>query len=919
MKEKKRKSGIELIGDVPWGIHFCQFYKTKEDLIDILVPYFIAGLENNEFCMWITSEPIDIEEVKKALKKALLNFDDYLERGQIEIVPYTEWYLKDGAFNLKMVINAWIDKLNYALVNGYDGLRVTGNAGWFEKRNWKSYTGYEEEVNNIIGNYQTIAICTYSLDKCDASEIIDVVANHQFALIKREGEWEIIESSERKHAKEMQKQNTQNLEYLSETATGFVELPPEADIYQYIAEHLKRLVGNSIVIVNSFDPETDLTQVRAITGMGKLSKSVLKILGKNPIGATYKINELARHHLLTGKYHKIPGKMYELSFGQMPKPICYALEKLFGITEIHSMGFTREGQLLGNVVIIRREETDLKNKNAIKTFINQAAVALQRKQAEEQIRHRLEFERTFSNISSRFVGGLGFDKAINASLADLGKMSNASRAYLFLFKEEGNLMDNTHEWCADGVSPQIGHLKNLSCDMFPWWVKKLRNGEVIHIKDVSKMPLEAKAEQEILETQDIKSLLVLPLNVKGKLAGFIGFDNVLKTREWSDIDLALLRTSSEIIGTTLERKQAEEALRENEERFRLAFEEAPNGMALIGLDNKLLKVNKALSDMLGYTGDELTKLTFVDITYPEDIQKDIQLTKKLFKGEIPSYKLEKRYIRKNKEIVWVDLTATVVRDHNGKPLYGLDMVMDVTERKMAEKEMKRRMMKFDLEDGNLYLVEEHAPGLSIEAFSDLLKVGYQGHVISRMPRKNFKVDTEAYYDFKWVSEKGGEETLSPKSKDLEAWVEGLSRRTAILIDRLDYLVSINGFKKTLTFVHRLRELAYLKDHVIILSIDPSTLSEKELRQLEKDTMEVKPLFKKMIPEDLFEVLRFVNEYNLTGIKPTYTKIGDELGISQPTLRKRVRQLLHAGYVRQDTKGRTKVMELTEKGRAIFWK
>ena len=68
MVEKNRKSGITILGDVPWGTHFCQFYKTKKDLLDILVPYFTAGLENNEFCMWVTSEPLNIKEAEKALR-----------------------------------------------------------------------------------------------------------------------------------------------------------------------------------------------------------------------------------------------------------------------------------------------------------------------------------------------------------------------------------------------------------------------------------------------------------------------------------------------------------------------------------------------------------------------------------------------------------------------------------------------------------------------------------------------------------------------------------------------------------------------------------------------------------------------------------------------------------------------------------
>jgi len=108
-------------------------------LLDIIVPYFKAGLENNEFCIWVTSEPISKREAEEAMRKSVHDFDKYIKTGQIEIVPYNEWYLKDGSFNLQRVLNAWIGKFNQALAKGYDGIRVTGNTAWLEKRDWKSF------------------------------------------------------------------------------------------------------------------------------------------------------------------------------------------------------------------------------------------------------------------------------------------------------------------------------------------------------------------------------------------------------------------------------------------------------------------------------------------------------------------------------------------------------------------------------------------------------------------------------------------------------------------------------------------------------------------------------------------------------------------------------------------------------------
>ena len=196
MKEKAREMGIEVMDAVPWGTHICQFYKTKQDLLDILVPYFKAGLENNEFCIWVTSQPLIEKGVEEAMRKAVPKFAQYLGRGQIEVIPYDEWYLKEGVFNREEVYKAWIDKLNHALAEGYDGMRVTGNMTWLDEKIWGDFTDYEEDINNGIVNRQMIAICTYSLDRCGASEIVDIVGNHPLALIKRAGNWVLSKPGE---------------------------------------------------------------------------------------------------------------------------------------------------------------------------------------------------------------------------------------------------------------------------------------------------------------------------------------------------------------------------------------------------------------------------------------------------------------------------------------------------------------------------------------------------------------------------------------------------------------------------------------------------------------------------------------------------------------------------------------------------
>jgi len=194
----ERRTGISILGDVTWGTHLCLFYETEKDLIDILVPYFKAGLESNEFCMWVTSELLNEKKAKDALSTAIPDFGRYVEANQIEIIPHNQWYLKNGVFNLQRVLNNWIDKVNQALDNGFDGVRVTGSGGGFEKGVWKEFADYEKEVNKAIDKYRMITICSYCIDECGATEIVDMVSCHQSAIIRREGNWEVIESAERK-------------------------------------------------------------------------------------------------------------------------------------------------------------------------------------------------------------------------------------------------------------------------------------------------------------------------------------------------------------------------------------------------------------------------------------------------------------------------------------------------------------------------------------------------------------------------------------------------------------------------------------------------------------------------------------------------------------------------------------------------
>ena len=105
MANELRKTGISILGDIPWGTHFSLLCETTQDFLDILIPYFKAGLENNEFCMWVISDPLDEAADIQSLCAAMFEIDHYLAVGQLAIISHTDWYLKGGMFDQQAAIS----------------------------------------------------------------------------------------------------------------------------------------------------------------------------------------------------------------------------------------------------------------------------------------------------------------------------------------------------------------------------------------------------------------------------------------------------------------------------------------------------------------------------------------------------------------------------------------------------------------------------------------------------------------------------------------------------------------------------------------------------------------------------------------------------------------------------------------------
>jgi PAS domain S-box-containing protein len=200
------------------------------------------------------------------------------------------------------------------------------------------------------------------------------------------------------------------------------------------------------------------------------------------------------------------------------------------------------------------------------------------------------------------------------------------------------------------------------------------------------------------------NLVNIPIfNRNGELIGSFDLHNKAERRPFSDNDLTMLQGLANSAAVALEnaqilaeRKQVEEALRTSEQRFRATFNQAAVGIAQVGIDGKWLVVNQKLCDIVGYTYKELLERTFQDITHPDDLSSDLEHVCRIMAGEISTYSMEKRYIRKDGSHIWINLTGSIVRNSSSEPKYFIAIVEDISERKHTEEELRKSLK--DLSD-----------------------------------------------------------------------------------------------------------------------------------------------------------------------------------------------------------------------------
>ena len=752
MEKQLRESGIPVIGDVPWGTHFCQFYKTKGDLIDILVPYFKAGLENHEFCMWVTSEPLTEAEAREAMRYAVPDFDQYVQRGQIEIVPHDKWYLHDGVFGLDRVLSGWIRKLQQALSREFDGMRVTGNTAWLEKKDWKSFTEYEEQVNSVIGKHKMISLCSYCLDKCGSYEIIEVISNHEFALIRREGEWCLIESSERKRMEEELRRSRDLLDRVlngmhegvmvvergfaivevndcflrqhgisREKAIGrpchevihWLDKPcpvadqscPLRDVFAtgrpVRLQHTHRdSRGKEVIVELSAFPLFDQDgNVELMVEMldditeRKRAEEYVKSLAKFPSENPDPIFRVAADGTLL--YANAAGQPlladWNCGVGQLvPERWCRLIEEVFASGAKRRVEEEHAGRVLSFDVVPIAEAG----------YVNLYGRDItERRRAEEALRlsHRLLV------IANRHTETLPLLKEF---VGEIRNYTGCAAVGIRLLDEEGNIPYQAYEGFSERFyeleSPLsiksdrcmcINVIKGETDPKLPFYTEGgsfYMNGTTRFLATVSQE--EKGHTRNTCNEFGYESVALIPIRLDERLLGLI---HVADTRE-NMVPLqmvTMLEDAAMELGAAIERLKAQEALAAEKERLSVTLRSIGDGVIVADTEGKVVLMNQVAEQLTGWTFEEAAGKPLADVFYiiNEDTRERCEnpVEKVLQTGRIAGLANRTVLVSKNGTERFIADSGAPIRDDEGDAIGVILVFRDMTEKRRAEQELLR--------------------------------------------------------------------------------------------------------------------------------------------------------------------------------------------------------------------------------------
>ncbi len=592
------------------------------------MPYFRAGLENNEFCVWVTPETLGADEAKAVLGKAVPYYENYVKNGQIEIISAVSWYAGGGKSGRSIV-----SRVDKAVTAGFDGLRLACSV-FSGKKGRRALTCYGTDV---ISRYNVIAVFNYPRDEFDAIGLMEAVKNHRFALLQNAGRWEIIESSGARTIRDALKRSEEELQTLfSNMSEGFA-------YHKIILDDKGNPCDYVFLKVN--------TTFERLTGLKKED-----IIGKKVTEAFPGIEKDAADWI--GRYGKV-------ALTEKPEHFDIYSERLVKWYSVSAFCPHK-----GYFAVTFSDITE-------------------RKQAEEAIRDAFkESERREVEVStllkaSRAVLGQREFKDTARTIFDACKyLIGASAGYVALLSRD----------CVENevLFLEAGGLSCTVDPSLPMPIRGLRavayhKLEVVYDNDFSRSQwMEFMPEGHVT----LNNVLFAPLIISGKAVGLLGLAN--KPGGFTANDARLAAAFSELAAVALQNSRLLESLASSEERFRSLAETASDAIISADGDGKIFFWNQAAESMFGYSSVEAIGRPLTMIMpgrFREGHERGMGRFISTGEKRVIGRSVELAGLRKDGVEFPLELSLSKWSTQQG--LFFTGVVRDITERKWAEKEIMR--------------------------------------------------------------------------------------------------------------------------------------------------------------------------------------------------------------------------------------
>jgi|Deesub1362A_J573_1020465.scaffolds.fasta_scaffold00989_1 PAS domain S-box-containing protein len=532
----------------------------------------------------------------------------------------------------------------------------------------------------------------------------------------------------------------------------------------------------------------------------------------------------------------------------------------------------------------------------------------ERKQREEALKTRIRQQMAVAKLSQLALGGADLNELMDEAVTLVAQCLDVEYVgILELLPDSNNLLLRAGVGWKEGVVGQA----TIDAGTRSQAGYTLLSNEPVIVKDLR---TETRFKAECLIQHGVISGISVIIPRKDRPFGVLGA-YTSQRRDFTEDDVVFLQAVANVISMAVERKHAEDEIKRLKEFNENIVQSMEEGILIENDEGYITFANPRMLEMLGCSKEELIGRHWTEIFSSEYEREIREIHSRLKKGE--SVRFEAVLDAGDGEID-VLVSATPLMEE-GSYAGNLKVLVDITERKRAEERLRHRFLKYDVEKGRSYLIMEKTLDRGADVFRDLINVGYRGMVISRTPPEEIGELVGEDVEILWLSEKKkGKGVVSPQLLLLEKIIEDfMSRDSVVLLDRLDYLLLLYGFDEVLKFLTKLNEMMYLTKGILLVVVDPDTLSERERIQLEKEIKKIKPKYRIELDKDLFDILNYIKKQNTIGRTPAHKDIMKAFGITRPTATKKIRELKNLGLVVEKKVGRYKVLELTEKGKELM--